>query len=97
MRTEESGGPVPAGVAPHHVGLVLGHLHDLHEPHVGEWISHGGPVGVGVDPVVLSVLVVTSHQYQSPGLGAALVEDCAGSVLEISQIQQFIFIVYVLT
>ena len=26
------GGPVPAGVAPHHVSLVLGQLHNLHEP-----------------------------------------------------------------
>ena len=57
----------------------------MHEPHVGQGVSHTRPVGVGVQPVVLSLLIITSYQDQSPCLGSALVQNSTGSILAQSQ------------
>ena len=72
-----------ARVSAHHISFVFREFHDVHEPHVGQGISHTRPVGVGVQPVVLSLslVIVTSYQDQSPCLGSALVENSTSSIL----------------
>ena len=49
-----------AGVSAHHVSLVFREFDDVHEPHVGEGVRHVRPVGVGVQPVVLTLVTVTA-------------------------------------